>query len=343
MHTSRLLLANHSSSVGEARRMALRFAEELEFSEEDRGRIAVVINEGVSNLVKHAREGELILGPGVDGQSLEMLFCDKGPGMNDVARCLSDGYSTAGTMGGGMGAMNRLSDSYSVYSIAGQGTLISCTLAKRSGPEERTAFPLDVAAHALPYPGENECGDAISVQASTGRVAFCVVDGLGHGPEAAKAAQASIRVFEESSHLYPGEILQRCHQALGHTRGAAIAITILDRGQLIHCGIGNISCYTVGPAVSQQHLLSHDGIVGYTARRFQEKTYVWDKNAQLVMHSDGILTRSSLVHFAGSARRNVRLSAAFLLRDCRRGRDDTSVVVASERKIEVRERANSPE
>lgn len=323
--------------------MALRLAEVLQFSEEDCGRLAVVISEGVSNLVKHAREGELILGPGVDGRSIEMLFCDKGPGMSDVTRCMGDGYSTTGTMGGGMGAMNRLSDSFHVYSILGQGSLISCTLTKRSGQEESVSFPLDVAAHAIPYPGESQCGDAISVQVGEGRIGFCMIDGLGHGPEAAKAAQAAVKVFEESAHRYPGEILQLCHQALGHTRGAAMAIALLDRGQLIHCGIGNISCYTASHTGSQQHLLSQDGIVGYTARRFQDKTYAWDKDSQLVMHSDGISTRSSLAHFAGSARRNVRLSAAFLLRDCRRGRDDTSLVVATARKVEVRERANSPE
>lgn len=333
MRTSILLLANHASSAGEARRVALRLAEELGLEEEDCGRLAVVVSEGVSNLVKHAREGELFIGPGADDESVEMLFCDKGPGMSDIPRCFSDGYSTAGTMGSGLGAMRRLSDFFHVHSRPGEGTLISSTIVKRSRLEAAVPLLLDIAAHAIPYPGEDECGDAIGIQQIDRRIGICVVDGLGHGPEAAVAAKACTEIFMASPDRSPADILQLCHQAIMHTRGVAIAVAVLDRGQIIHCGVGNISCSIVGDGPSQQHLLSHDGIVGYTARRFHEKSYAWNASSRLVMYSDGIINRCSLPHFADAGRQNVRLSAAYLLRDCRRGRDDTAVVVASERKV----------
>ena len=45
-----------------------------------------------------------------DGSGVELLALDKGPGIADVARCLVDGFSTAGSPGTGLGAVARISD-----------------------------------------------------------------------------------------------------------------------------------------------------------------------------------------------------------------------------------------
>ena len=57
-----------------------------------------------------------------------MLALDKGPGMADVARCLRDGYSTAGSPGNGLGAVARLSSFFDVYSNPRTGTALLARL-----------------------------------------------------------------------------------------------------------------------------------------------------------------------------------------------------------------------
>ena len=95
---------DEQSQVGEARRAVAALAGILGFSEAECGNAAIVVTEAATNLVKHARDGVLVLRPLEDGTGLgiEILALDCGPGMSDVSRCLRDGFSTAGTPGGGL-------------------------------------------------------------------------------------------------------------------------------------------------------------------------------------------------------------------------------------------------
>ena len=89
---------------GEARRRAMALAGELGFDEQQAGRVALVVTEAASNILKHASGGEILLGKDVAAQAIEVLAIDRGAGMSDVARCFQDGYSTAGSPGTGLGA-----------------------------------------------------------------------------------------------------------------------------------------------------------------------------------------------------------------------------------------------
>src|SRR5688572_12749729 len=105
------------SQVGEARRRAAALAQRLGFDDTDAGKVAIVVTEAANNLVKHARDGEILLHPlEQDGTAgLEVLALDKGPGL-DLSRCLRDGFSTGGTPGTGLGAIARLSAVFDVHS-----------------------------------------------------------------------------------------------------------------------------------------------------------------------------------------------------------------------------------
>ena len=85
-----------------------------------------------------------------------ILAMDKGPGIANVARAMSDGYSTAGTMGGGLGAMKRIATTLEIFT--GQsGTIVLLELGQAARTEK-----LQVAGIAVPYPGERFCGDGWS-------------------------------------------------------------------------------------------------------------------------------------------------------------------------------------
>jgi anti-sigma regulatory factor (Ser/Thr protein kinase) len=99
------------SEVAPARRGIGSFASQLGFSTEDAGRAALVATEIGTNLVKHGGGGELIVKQINDGtrRGIELLGLDKGAGMADVGKCLHDGYSTSGSPGTGLGAIERMS------------------------------------------------------------------------------------------------------------------------------------------------------------------------------------------------------------------------------------------
>src|SRR5262245_37509821 len=112
---------HESSQVGEARRTVSATARGRGLPETIIDKLAIVVTEMASNLVKHTEGGHLLVQPieqqGVAG--LELLTLDRGPGMRNLAECLRDGYSTAGSRGEGLGAIRRLADLFDVYSLPG--------------------------------------------------------------------------------------------------------------------------------------------------------------------------------------------------------------------------------
>ncbi len=320
-----------AGQAGEARRLATVIASDLGFGETERGNLAIVVTELARNLVIHATAGELVVRPLRDGDAtgVEVLALDRGPGIANVADCLKDGYSTAGTSGTGLGAVRRLSALFDIHSIPGVGTAMLARLwsgrpARRPGAQSRP----DIGGICLPMPGEDVPGDGWAVDHNGTRSRIFVTDGLGHGPFAGAAAQEGIAAFRRNADASPGETLEAIHAALRGTRGAAAAVAEIDSSQRLvrFAGVGNIAGAILS-AGGGRHLVSHNGIVGHQVRKIQEFTYGWPQDALLVMHSDGIETRWSLDRYPGVATRPPSLVAGLLYRDFARGRDDVTVVV----------------
>ncbi|OOK75808.1 putative sigma activity regulating serine phosphatase [Mycobacterium kansasii] len=72
-----------------------------------------------------------------------------------------------------------------------------------------------------PRPGEHTCGDLpIAVQIDDDTALFGVLDGLGHGPEAARAAQIAVDVLNDARDERLEVLIQLCHRMLSGTRGS---------------------------------------------------------------------------------------------------------------------------
>ena len=67
--------------------------------------------------------------------------------------------------------------------------------------------------------GQSESGDLHMVKAVTDGVLIAVVDGLGHGEEAAAAARIAVDALERYAEEPPLALLQQCHVALKGSRG----------------------------------------------------------------------------------------------------------------------------
>jgi anti-sigma regulatory factor (Ser/Thr protein kinase) len=317
------------SQISEARRRASDIAERQGFGEVDAGRVALVATELASNLIKHGGGGEILLGTfgDTDETGIELIALDKGPGMSDVAACLSDGYSTAGTAGKGFGAIVRLSHQIDVASWPGLGTAVLSRLKQGQPNGEPIAVPR-TGAVSVPKPGEQVCGDSWSVSCGPEGPTLLLVDGLGHGPDAAEAAVEAVRLFHRfGAHRLPA-LLDYIHGGLRATRGAAVSLARLEESsrKIIFAGIGNVAGVLVANG-DLRRMVSMPGTAGHNARKIQSFDYPFPSGL-VILHSDGLLSSWTLEKYPNLAARHPSLIAAVLYRDLTRHRDDATVLVA---------------
>lgn len=323
-----------ASQVSEARRKVVALADRIGFDETARGHAAIVATELASNLVKHGSGGSILasLATHGDEEEIELLAVDAGRGLADVEACLRDGFSTAGSAGQGLGAIRRQSRAMDIASWPDKGAVVLSRLSRQPPgmSPARAREPL-WAAVSTPKPGEDVCGDAYAVAEGPGGVTrLLVADGLGHGPAAAEASTAAVRVFmaHAAKEADPTALVERLHAGLRSTRGAAIAVAEIDRpgGRVRYCGVGNISGAIVNGA-SARRLLSHNGTAGVVARRIQTVDYPYAPGDCVIMHSDGVSASWSFDRYPGLASGHPALVAGVLWRDFARERDDATVLV----------------
>lgn len=324
MRLAQRLAVDDPSGIAAARRAAERLAGELGLDEQRQGEAAIVVTELATNLIRHAQTGEIVLRPAVaDAPCMDVVAWDRGPGIANLGRARGDGFSTAGGSGTGLGAVHRLSSGLELHSAEGRGTVAT---ARVGGP----ALPDAVDGLALAMRGEEACGDAWSVAREADTVTIALADGLGHGPSAAQAALAATRELRPAED--PAVTLDRMHGALQATRGAAIAVARLDlgTGALRFAGVGNIAA-TVVDGAETKSLASMNGIIGHRLTRITAFEARLGPGALLIMHSDGCRSGWRVTDYPGLQRRAPLATAATLIRDYERGRDDVSVVVARTR------------
>jgi anti-sigma regulatory factor (Ser/Thr protein kinase) len=325
--TQKMFTVAHASDVSNVRRSAIQLAESLGFGETTSGKLAIVITEAATNILKHAVSGTVLIAPVGAGEmtGIEIIAFDRGVGMSNLTQSRRDGISSSGTSGTGLGAMSRLSDDFDIYSSPNKGTVIYMLVLAQQGKSDKS--PLQVGAVCVPVAGEDECGDAWAYAYERDAITIVVADGLGHGPDAAVASNAAIKTLQLRPDQPPGKLLHAMHETLRPTRGAAVAVMRLDlmQKQLCFAGIGNITACVMDSTVRKQ-LVSHNGIVGNNMRKVQEFSLPWANGMLAVMCSDGIGTQWDLDKYPGLYSRHPALIAAVIYRDFVRVRDDATVV-----------------
>jgi anti-sigma regulatory factor (Ser/Thr protein kinase) len=314
-----------ASLIAEARRVAAGLTDHSGWSATQRGQIAVIVTELGTNLVKHAKNGRLLMRVMTHEQAteFEVLAVDSGPGMADPARSFRDGESSTGTSGTGLGAITRMATEWDFQTSLGKGTVLVARV-RTQGAAPAVRVGVVQQAHV----GESECGDAWYVRSSPDGWVCAVADGLGHGPLAARASRAALEAIESSAPAPVAQYLERAHQAAMPTRGAALGVASLDRKEssLAFAGVGNIAAVVIENG-GRRGLVSINGILGHNMRKLVEMTHHWSRDALLVMHSDGLVTNWNLNDYPGLPARDPSIIAGVLYRDFNRGRDDVTIVV----------------
>jgi anti-sigma regulatory factor (Ser/Thr protein kinase) len=331
----RWLRVEDASAVAAARNAARTFADRLQFPAARADRVALAVTEAASNLHKHAQQGSLLLRVGRDGPApgIELVTIDAGPGVPDVVTARRDGHSTAGTLGIGLGAIQRLADFTDLYSVPGHSTSLVArfcgtvpTPAPTPGPTPGPAPAPRWAGVTRPITGEAECGDAYGAVLAAEAVTAVFCDGLGHGPLAAAAAAAGVTAVLDDPAGEPAALLERAHRRMSGTRGGAVGVVRLSGGIARFAGVGNVAASVLFQG-RRKGMVSVPGIAGHQARAIRQFGYDAPPGAAVILHSDGISSRWEAAALPGLEARDPLLIAAVLLAEAGIHRDDAGVLV----------------
>jgi serine phosphatase RsbU (regulator of sigma subunit) len=186
---------------------------------------------------------------------------------------------------------------------------------------------LNIAIATRPYIGETVNGDRAQIDWSDDRCRVTLIDGLGHGVEAARASERAATVLGEQSDLSPVEALNVCDRILRGTRGAAVSIATIDlaRKRLTFSGIGNVEGRLFQPSRTQR-LITYRGIVGAARPSARTFEYQLESTWTLILHTDGVSARfdDAEIHAPGST---LEETAQSILKLWGRERDDATVVI----------------
>ena len=319
----RWLRVEDASAVAACRQAVQNMAERLGFPAARIGQLALAVTEAASNLHKHAEQGSLLLCVNRDGPQpgIDLVTIDAGPGVRDVSAALRDGHSTAGTLGIGLGAIQRLADFADLYSRPGHGTSLVARFCV-SPPVSQPRW----AGLIRPITGETECGDAYGVVPADGAVTAVLCDGLGHGPLAAAAAAAGVAAVLDDPAGEPAALLERVHRRMSGTRGGAVGVVQVS-GQLARfAGLGNVAASIVSDG-QRKSMVSIPGIAGVQARTIRQFEYDVPPGSAVIVHSDGVSSRWEAAALPALEARDPLLIAAVLLAEAGVHRDDAGVLV----------------
>lgn len=323
---------SEQSQVAEVRRVVSEAARSQGMSQAETGRCALVATEVSTNLVKYGKHGSVTVDSfsewGMAG--VQIVAADKGPGFSNFLASSRDGVSTGGSLGIGLGGIMRASDFFEVFTVPGQGSAMLSRIVMGAARPQVPEGALVTGSRRSPMFGQIECGDACSYTRAGGWQRLAVVDGLGHGPLAARASAEAMSVVRKApAAASPLEILKMAHEALKSTRGAVMAVAAIDfaAGRLSFAGVGNISAVMYA-GEKTHHLLSVEGVVGYNARTMRMEEHAWNAGSTLILSSDGVSARWNLARYPGLLLRHPVLIASVIHRDFGRTSDDATVLVA---------------
>lgn len=153
---------------------------------------------------------------------------------------------------------------------------------------------VESASAVFTLPGQTESGDRCLVMPIPGGNLVAVVDGLGHGHEAAVAAERAISSIQSHASGHLPEVAKHCHAPLNGTRGAVMNLAALDarNGTMAWLGIGNVEgrllLRTSASGYEQQHLLLRPGVVGQKLPKLQASVTRIGRGDLLIFATDGI-------------------------------------------------------
>lgn len=185
---------------------------------------------------------------------------------------------------------------------------------------------LEHASRIRPCLGEAVSGDTVIVQPLAQCLFVAIVDVLGHGPDAHALARVIEAYLARYADADVGGVMQRLHQHLKGTRGAAVGLCAIDTagGQLDYVGVGNTSIRRFGE--TDTRLVSQDGVLGQNMRTPRCQTLELLAGDAIVLYTDGVSDRFTIADYPGVLRHHPRELTDNIVQRFGKDHDDAACV-----------------
>ena len=319
-----------------ARSKGRALAAELGFSPTDSTLIATAISELARNIVTYARRGEIVLGTAQDSgrAGVVVVARDNGPGIPSIDQALRNGYSTSGSLGLGLPGVRRLVDDFEINSEVGQGTTVTIRKWANNCHPSRTQArrePVELGLAALAIPGETTSGDRYVFEPFSDGFLVAAIDGIGHGAEAARAADSACAILKAHAAEPVVSLVERCHSSLRCTRGAAMSLAAFDvtHNLVTWLGVGNVEGvlqrYGASGNCAEESLLLRAGVVGSQLPPLRAMVLPVAWGDTLILTTDGVQSEFERATLSSMSPQRM---AQHILSACSKGTDDALVLVA---------------
>jgi negative regulator of sigma-B (phosphoserine phosphatase) len=147
---------------------------------------------------------------------------------------------------------------------------------------------------SVPYPGEKESGDLYLIEETPEKALIAIVDGAGHGHEAAVAAKIAIDTLQLHKELSVIPQVKLCHERLKKTRGAVMALASINFADetLTWLSIGNVEGILLRAdsriKPPYESVFMHPGLLGYNYSKLFAAMIPLSKGDMLIFTTDGI-------------------------------------------------------
>lgn len=195
----------------------------------------------------------------------------------------------------------------------------------------RRSPPIEWSVRSRALKGERASGDHAVVKVFAGGALVGVIDGLGHGEEAAHAARLCVAELEAHASDSVIALVRRCHTALRGSRGVVMSLASLNAQDdtMTWLGVGNVEGVLVrgqhAGSLLRENVLLRGGVVGHDLPPLQAFVVPIARGDCLTFATDGM--RAEFIT-AVSAKGQPDRQATDLLARFDKGTDDALVLVA---------------
>jgi len=154
--------------------------------------------------------------------------------------------------------------------------------------------PIEWGVASRPMPGQEAAGDLHLVKTVGDVALLAVVDGLGHGREAIRAAECAVKILEQHATDPLITLAHRCHEALGRTRGVVMTLASLQlsKGTMAWLSVGNVEGWLFRSRSNarppSERVLLRSGVVGYQLPELHTDVLFLAPGDLLLLATDGI-------------------------------------------------------
>jgi serine/threonine protein phosphatase PrpC len=163
---------------------------------------------------------------------------------------------------------------------------------QESASEVRPVMDWSVASR--PIAGQSLSGDFHALKPFKDRILVAVIDGVGHGNEAASAARLAADILDHNASESVIALVKHCHEGLLRTRGVVLTVAKLNTAEntMTWLGVGNVEGRLLRADANASHpresVLLRGGIVGYQLPALQASVIPITPGDLLIMATDGI-------------------------------------------------------